>query len=102
MTATAHLRVRSRPAVTDPKEFETILRFSIRYIFGDLERISHTLVIATKDDDADGAMMMVQCSAASLPQVRSALTMVTPPPYLKDTLYAFDVVDVKIESEHKE
>jgi RNase P/RNase MRP subunit POP5 len=102
MAATAHLRVRSRPAVTDPKEFETILRFSIRHIFGDLERISHD-VIATKGDDddhtdnKDTAVMMVQCNAASLGQVRAALTVVTPPPYLKDTLYSFDVLDVKID-----
>jgi hypothetical protein len=92
----AKIRVRCRPPVTDPKEFETILRCSIRYIFGDLERISHALTAMM--DDKDG-LMVVQCSPSSLPQVRSALTMVTPPPYLKDTLYSFDVVDVNIESE---
>jgi hypothetical protein len=64
------------------------------------------MMIATKDDDADAchdnSAVYVAAPRCWLSHVRSALTMVTPPSYLKDTLYAFDVVDVKIESEHKE
>jgi RNase P/RNase MRP subunit POP5 len=81
----------SQNQVEDPRELTTILQFSIRSLFGDLESHSYAVQI-TKATEV--GKFIVSCSRSSVKAVRSALTMVTPPPYLESNIYRFDVVSV--------
>lgn len=98
------LIVRSLPVIDDPKELHTILVFSLRHLWGDLESHSCDLKVrkhctTTNETDASPlqpeTLLAVQCRSESVSAVRAALTFVTPPSYLNDTLYRFDVLDVQ-------
>ena len=89
----AALTVRTTPPIDDPRELVTILTFSLRHLFGELEGYSSTLQIRRAVSDAT---FVVECpSDDSVDDVRAALTMVTPPPYLDEITYQFDVVNVQ-------
>ncbi len=90
MTPYSNLLVRTEPVITDPREMQTILLFSLRALWGTLERHSCQLSVSL----ADG-MQRVTCRTDSVPAVRAALTLVTPPPYLESTIYRFDVLQVE-------
>jgi hypothetical protein len=108
----AHLAVRSAPRIDDPRELQTILLTSLRALWGDMETYSHgvevsrTALLRPADGDADGDdeskdgsdhLLFVKCPVESVPAVRAALTMVTPPPYMEDAVYCLDVVRIRKE-----
>ena len=82
------MRVQSTPRITDPKELHTIVLCSLESLFGKLQ--SHSIGLKVT---VDGSDLFVQCRTESTKQVRAALTMVTPPPYLEDTVYCIDVLE---------
>lgn len=86
----ATLRVQTFPPVTDPREMTTILTFSLRDLFGDFE--SHSCVMQVTTDE-DG-IMKIKCPSESIKDIRAALILVTPPPYMAANQYRFDVLDV--------
>jgi hypothetical protein len=107
----AQLVVRSAPRIDDPRELQTILLTSLRALWGDLETYSHGVEVSRTtfnlDDCGDGEsnsgsrsadgidhLLYVKCPVESVPAVRAALTMVTPPPYMEDAVYCLDVVRV--------
>ena len=85
------LIVQAKPDVKDAREMLTILTFSLRSLFGDLELHSFSLrveLVPPKD------LIEIDCPEDSLPSVRAALTMVTLPHYLSSTVYRFDILRV--------
>lgn len=88
INSTASFLVQSEPKVEDPREMKTILIFSLRSLWGDLEPHSYSVTVKKEGD-----LMRITCASESLDAVRSAITMVTPPPYLETTIYRFDVVE---------
>lgn len=103
--------------VHDPRELQTILLFSLRNLWGDLESHSGHVQVTKRPTDqeeeeeeeedshsshgADASTLFeVTCLTESVDAVRAALTMVTPPPYLQEgvgesvSLFRFDVLDV--------
>ena len=111
---TSLLFVEAKPPIKDPREFLTILTSSLRSLFGELEYHSCQLQVvirkgnvvlvegndrgsgsATAEPSSKMMVMTVTCSTESVAAVRAALTMVTPPPYLSDSVYRFDVVKVE-------
>jgi hypothetical protein len=115
------ISVRSNPPIDDPREIATIITFSLRSLFGDLEPHSCRIQVTLKqqsnqqqqqqqlnDRDKDNynavdegssketlKVFEVICPPDSVGAVRAALTLVTPPPYLSSTLYCFDVVTIE-------
>lgn len=83
--------MKESPTIQDPRELQTIMISSIRALFGDLEHYSYDLEIkkAAPEDDFS---FVVECPSDSVGAVRSALSMVTPPPYLDSNIYRFDVL----------
>ena len=85
---------------------ETILLFSLRGLWGDLESHSFGTEVSALDDgvdccggtvvDKDSSLLVVECPHASTNFVRAALTMPTPPPYVDEStaVYRFDVVEI--------
>ena len=111
---TSLLFVEAKPPIKDPREFLTILTSSLRSLFGELEYHSCQLQVvirkgnvvlvegndrgsgsATAEPSSKMMVMTVTCPTESVAAVRAALTMVTPPPYLSDSVYRFDVVKVE-------
>lgn len=94
MTAKAQqwsiIHVETTPPMADPKELTTILTFSLRDLFGDFEPHSCLLEISQGSE----GIMAVKCPTDSVKQVRSALTLVTPPSYIDTSHYRFDVVNI--------
>jgi RNase P/RNase MRP subunit POP5 len=86
--------VRTQPKMQDPREMKTILICSLRSLWGDFEPHSCTLDVEN-DSTSSEALLLVKCPTESVAAVRSALTMVTPPPYMDSTVYRFDVVEVQ-------
>ena len=75
---------------------ETILRFSLRGLWGDLEPFSSDVVVRHPDHAGkERGLLLVECPSKTVNQVRAALTFVSPPPYMEDTVFQFDVLDVK-------
>ena len=83
------LLVKTFPPVTDPREMTTILTSSLRDLFGDFE--PHSCVMEVKKGGGND-VMIVQCPKDSVSEIRAALTMVTPPPYMATNQYRFDVI----------
>jgi RNase P/RNase MRP subunit POP5 len=94
--ATSLVLIRSKPLISDPRELATILTFSLRSLFGEVEHHSCLLevLLHPEDNNVDGATLSVKCPTESVPAVRAALTMVSVPVYLSSTIYRFDVVKV--------
>ncbi|KAL7567595.1 hypothetical protein ACA910_017010 [Epithemia clementina (nom. ined.)] len=101
------LIVRSTPPITDPNELLTILRLSLRDLYGELEPHSCTLQVQKaiiqevgQDDDANITMtadlLEVKCSIESARYVQAALTWPTLPPYMDGVLYRIDVLLVSV------
>jgi RNase P/RNase MRP subunit POP5 len=101
--------VQSAPAIDDPRELQTILVSSLRGLFGDLETHSGRVRVGREeggpgDPDGErrppakrgegGPVLLVRCPIGSVPFVRAALAMATPPPYLDDRPYRIDVLRV--------
>lgn len=102
----ARLTVQSEPPIHDPRELHTILVFSLRSLWGELESHSYGVQVTecnstgnlvTESSSNKSNQLVVVCPIASMPAVRAALTMVTPPPYLEDTAYQFDVLNIETE-----
>ena len=94
MAIYSNILVRTEPVITDPREMQTIVQFSLRDLWGTLEPHSCQLSVSSADSSKQG-MMRVTCRTESVAAVRAALTLVTPPPYLESTIYRFDVVTVE-------
>ena len=82
--------------VDDPAELATILRSSLRHLFGDLESHSFNLQVVIDERKDKSSTFVVSCLEDSAQAVRAALTWVTPPPYLEMNLYRFDVLSTAI------
>ena len=98
----AQIWVASTPWIRDPRELHTILITSLRALWGSWEPYSATLNVQQQRRDNNNSVeqqtsssCIITCPAAHVPQIQAALTLVTPPPYLQDTLYRLDVVQVK-------
>ena len=89
------LVVETTPTIQDPRELHTILITSLRALWGNLERHSSGLTV-TATTRHNRLLLGVACEAADAPHVQAAMTCVTPPPYLEDTLYRLDVVETKV------
>ena len=73
------LLVESYPVVHDPRELQTILIHSLRELFGELEPHGClTTVLETRKNRS-----IVCCPKDSVASVRAALTLCTPPLYLR-------------------
>ena len=124
-SSTSLVYVEAKPTIKDPRELVTILTYSLRSLFGELEYHSCQLqvqavrkenVVPLEEDDRGGSgnshddseennvaaeetskmmVMAVTCPSESVAAVRAALTMVTPPPYLSDSVYRFDILKVE-------
>ena len=91
------IRVKSTPKIEDPRELLTILTFSLRSLWGDLEPHSCDLTVDKAQNGIsaeDAALLVVGCRSDSLGAVRASLTLVTLPPYLESIAYQFDVVEI--------
>lgn len=89
--------VQTKPVIHDPREMKTILTFSLRDLWGDLE--PHSCMLDVQKDANKGSLLLqIKCPPDSVAAVRAALTMVTPPSYLRSTVYQFDVVDIQLVS----
>lgn len=96
----ADLWISTTPLIRDPRELRTILTTSLRSLWGTLEPYSAVMRVgndtqAENNDKNPLAMLVVTCPAAHAPQIQAALSLVTPPPYLQDTLYRLDVVKME-------
>lgn len=108
--------------ITDPRELQTIIIFSLRSLFGDMEPYSYQMkVIARRPRkeilvDAEEIIQQrntnpkstvntnntsnnssdvfdIECSSESaMNAIHAAITFVTPPPYLSSNYYCLDVV----------
>ena len=82
---------------------ETILRFSLRGLWGDLEPFSGDVVVRHPvQSGKERGLLLVECPSKTVNQVRAALTFVSPPPYMEDTVFQFDVVDIEENTSHAE
>mmetsp|Transcript_2319 Transcript_2319/g.3170 ORF Transcript_2319/g.3170 Transcript_2319/m.3170 type:complete len:118 (-) Transcript_2319:246-599(-) len=88
------LLIKSSPLITDPRELETILGFSLRNLFGELETYSHDFKVTETSNNSE--MLQITCPAKSARFLQAALTLATLPPYMENTLYRIDIVQ-KIE-----
>ena len=97
------------PVLRDPKELHTLVLFSLRHLFGDFETHSYGMIIetcnneeeVTKDKhtmemltDDEINYFSIRCFTESVPAIRASLTIVTPPPFLEDTIYQIDVIQI--------
>ena len=100
----AEIIVDTTPRIRDARELQTILITSLRALWGNLERYSATVrVVGVKgDNDEDDDELCVTCPEAHVPEIQAALTCVTLPPYLQDTLYRLDVVRMEYKSEEED
>lgn len=103
--------VATTPPIQDPREMQTILTTSLRALWGNLEGYSSTLSVRTPEssgavllktsqsiattDAKRNGLLCVSCPAQDTAFIQAALTMITAPPYLEDTLYCFDVIDIQ-------
>lgn len=93
------LTVRTSPVITDPAEMKTILLFSLRSLWGDLEPFSSDVVVRHPvNAEKKIGILIVECPSITVNQVRAALTLSSPPPYMEDIFFQFDVVDVEERS----
>jgi RNase P/RNase MRP subunit POP5 len=80
--------------VDDPRELATILQYSLRDLFGDLEPHSCQLDVVSDNQSGNNGRFLVTCLEESAQAMRGALTWVTPPPYIETNIYRFDVLSV--------
>lgn len=85
-----YMLVETCPKISDPRELETILKSSLKFLFGECE--PHGCLVEV--EKAKPPFCIVKCPAASVSHIRAALTCPTPPPYLQSTLYRFDVLQI--------
>jgi hypothetical protein len=113
----SHLGVRCTPEIRDPGELTTILIFSLRSLFGELESYSYGVQVerlpspkqkqgqherrdcnhlsGVDDDDDHPRDFLITCQdPKSINAIRASLTMVAPPPYLESTVYRFDTYTI--------
>lgn len=116
-TGFSRILVRSEPNVQDPRELQTILLFSLRNLWGEVEAHSCQLTVSVatssiihRHADANSnsvqkdnhCCFVITCLSDSVASIRAALTMVTPPPYLETSaatgepaVYLFDVLAIE-------
>lgn len=106
----ADLWISSKPLIKDPRELQTILTTSLRALWGNWESYSTQIRVesAQGNDDGDNdyepdnpPMLLVTCPAEYAPKIQAALALVTPPPYLEETLYCLDVVKMEYRSDNE-
>jgi RNase P/RNase MRP subunit POP5 len=89
------LHLRANPPIEDPKEVHTILLFSLRKLWGELENHSRNVVSFERHPYGHPGEFVLLCTQSSLAEIRAALVLVTPPSYLADQLYTIDVISVE-------
>jgi len=92
-----YVHVLATPCVIDPRELQTIIETSLRNLFGDCHphrgfKVIHCRSISKTSGKTNEAV--VRCPEESTPSIRAALTFVTTPPHLRDTMYRFDCIGV--------
>lgn len=83
--------VAAKPVVSDPRELETIIRSSLKSLFGETEPHGSFVQVL----EATRRYCIVKCSSTSVSATRAALTCPMPPPYLQSTHYRFDVIEIQ-------
>lgn len=104
-TQYADLWISSKPLIKDPRELQTILTTSLRALWGNWESYSTQLRVQSaqsRDNDNNPPLLLVTCLAEHAPQIQAALALVTPPPYLEETLYCLDVVKMEYRSDKED
>ena len=94
LTNNQSLVVECTPPV-ESREVETILRCSLKALYGDFERYSCCVKVLPQDN-SDRPLLSrqeVSCPKTDVPFVRAALTLATAPLY-DDRLHRIDVIDV--------
>ncbi len=101
-TMTSYALIHTTPAIHDPKELNTIITASLRSMFGECQ--AHGVGVSvlkcrpcsSKEDNCYGSYeAIIECPSQSLPYLRAALTLPSPPSYLKEILYRFDFVKIE-------
>lgn len=83
------LLVRPKPQLTDPKELQSILIFSLKDLWGEFEPYSYSTTITGTQTKG---LFTIKCQSVHVAAVRAALTLSTRPPFLQDTqLFRFDI-----------
>mmetsp|Transcript_3951 Transcript_3951/g.7296 ORF Transcript_3951/g.7296 Transcript_3951/m.7296 type:complete len:110 (-) Transcript_3951:1542-1871(-) len=90
-----YILIEAKPVISDPRELSTIIRSSLKSLFGETE--SHGCFVEVPE--ADRSHCIIKCLASSVEATRAALTFPSPPPYLQEMHYRFDVLAIHPEWE---
>lgn len=85
-----YMLIETKPVVSDPRELLTILRSSLKSLFGETEAHGNFVEVL----EATRPYAIVKCPQSSVAATRAALTWPSPPPYLQSTHYRFDVLAI--------
>eukprot|EP00980_Cylindrotheca_fusiformis_P007727 scaffold1638_cov120-Cylindrotheca_fusiformis.AAC.10 len=88
------LAIRATPTMHDAREMNTILVSSIHALFGDFRGENYVVGLKVEKATDTDHSFTIECPGESAAAVRSALSMVTPPGYLSNVIYRFDVVRI--------
>lgn len=88
------LAIRAAPTMHDAREMNTILVSSIHALFGDFRGENYSYGLKVEKATNTDYSFDIECPEKSVGAVRSALSIVTPPGYLSNTIYRFDVVHI--------
>jgi RNase P/RNase MRP subunit POP5 len=86
----SYILIEGKPIVSDPRELQTIVQFSLRSLFGEFEQHSVGMQVV----ENSGRQAIIKCQTNSVAFIRAALTCCTPPTYLESTHYRFDVLQI--------
>lgn len=89
----SYLLIQSNPIISDPRELQTILLFSLKSLFGECE--PHGCQVSVLE--TRGSFAILLCPNRDIDYVRAALTMCSPPAYLHPTIYHFDCVQIETD-----
>lgn len=85
-----HMLIQAKPVVKDPRELLTIIKSSLKNLFGEAEPHGSFVEVL----EANRSYCVIKCLESSVAATRAALTFPTPPPYLQETCYCFDVLKI--------
>ena len=90
-----YMLIEAKPVISDPRELSTIIRSSLKSLFGETEPHGYFVEVL----EANRLYCIMRCVLSSVEAVRAAMTFPSPPPYLQETHYRFDVLAIHQELE---
>ena len=92
--------IRTTPAITDPRELDTIITSSLRSLFGDCQPHSCSVKECRPCSDRptqghESYEAIIECPESSMEHVRAALTFSSTPSYLEGSIYRLDFIQSK-------